>query len=104
ARDGSRRPRRELRGAAQALTLEASCRPRGPSSLALTARRAGDATRRFRDGVVEAAVPTAAGLERVRAWQTPDGLVYVRAPSAEGIERMRFGLAVDDDHTPFLRR
>jgi len=86
------------------LTLEASFRPRGPYSLALTARRAGDATRRFRDGVVEAIVPTAAGIERVRAWQTPDGLVHVRAPSAEGIERMRFGLAVDDDHTPFLRR
>jgi 3-methyladenine DNA glycosylase/8-oxoguanine DNA glycosylase len=85
------------------LTLEASLRPRGPYSLALTARRAGDATRTFRDGVLDAVVPTAQGLERVRAWQRTDGIVCIRAPSAEGIERMRFVLALDDDHTPFLR-
>jgi 3-methyladenine DNA glycosylase/8-oxoguanine DNA glycosylase len=86
------------------LTFEASLRPRGPYSLALTARRAGDATRTFRDGVVEAALPTEAGIERVRAWQRPDGIVCIRAGSAEGVERMRFALALDDDHTPFLRR
>jgi 3-methyladenine DNA glycosylase/8-oxoguanine DNA glycosylase len=86
------------------LTLEASFRPRGPYSLALTARRAGDATRTFRDGLLDAAVPTSAGVERARAWQRPDGTVCVRAESAEGLERMRFTLAVDDDHTPFLRR
>jgi 3-methyladenine DNA glycosylase/8-oxoguanine DNA glycosylase len=86
------------------LTLEASFRPRGPYSLALTARRAGDATRSFRDGLLDAAVPTDGGFERARAWQLPDGTVCVRAESAEGLERMRFMLAVDDDHTPFLRR
>jgi 3-methyladenine DNA glycosylase/8-oxoguanine DNA glycosylase len=86
------------------LTLEASLRPRGPYSLALTARRAGDVTRRFRDGVLEASIPTEGGFERVRAWQRPDGSVGIRAASAEGIERMRFTLALDDDHTPFLRR
>jgi 3-methyladenine DNA glycosylase/8-oxoguanine DNA glycosylase len=86
------------------LTLEASLRPRGPYSLALSARRAGDATRRFRDGLFEAALPTHEGVETVRAWQRPDGTVCIRAASAEGIERMRFALALDDDHTPFLRR
>jgi 3-methyladenine DNA glycosylase/8-oxoguanine DNA glycosylase len=86
------------------LTVEASLRPRGPYSLALTARRAGDATRTFRDGVFEAALLTTAGLERVRAWQRPDGIVCIRAASAEGVDRMRFTLAIDDDHTPFLRR
>ena len=86
------------------MTLEASFRPRGPYSLALTARRAGDATRSFRDGLLDAAVPTDGGVERARAWQRPDGTVFIRAASAEGLERMRFTLAVDDDHTPFLRR
>jgi 3-methyladenine DNA glycosylase/8-oxoguanine DNA glycosylase len=86
------------------LTLEASFRPRGPYSLALTARRAGDATRTFRDGLLDAAVPTSTGVERARAWQRPDGTVFIRAESDEGLERMRFTLAVDDDHTPFLRR
>jgi 3-methyladenine DNA glycosylase/8-oxoguanine DNA glycosylase len=86
------------------LTLEASFRPRGPYSLALTARRAGDATRTFREGLLDAAIPTSAGVERARAWQRPDGTVCIRAESDEGLERMRFTLAVDDDHAPFLRR
>jgi 3-methyladenine DNA glycosylase/8-oxoguanine DNA glycosylase len=85
------------------LSLQASLRPRGPYSLALTARRAGDATRTFREGVLEALVPCSEGLERVRAWQAYDGVVHVRAESAEGVERLRFLLALDDDHTPFLR-
>lgn len=86
------------------MNLEASLRPRGPYSLALTARRAGDATRTFRDGVLDAAISTEAGLERVRAWQRTDGTVCICAGSAEAIEQMRFTLALDDDHTPFLRR
>ena len=86
------------------MTVEASLRPRGPYSLALTARRAGDATRRFRDGILDAAIRTSAGVEHARAWQVPDGTVCIRAASEEGLEQMRFTLAVDDDHTPFLRR
>ena len=82
----------------------ASLRPRGPYSLALTARLVGDATRTFREGVLDAVVPVSDGAERVRAWQTHDGVVHVRAGSAEGVERLRFLLALDDDHTPFLRR
>jgi 3-methyladenine DNA glycosylase/8-oxoguanine DNA glycosylase len=80
------------------LTIRASFRPRGPYSLALTARRSGDASRRFRDGVLEALVP-----ERARARQLPDGTVEIVAPTVEGVERMRFVLALDDDHSPFLR-
>lgn len=72
--------------------------------MALTARRAGDATRSFRDGLLDAAVPTSAGVERARAWQRPDGTVCIRADSAEALERTRFMLAVEDDHTSFLRR
>jgi 3-methyladenine DNA glycosylase/8-oxoguanine DNA glycosylase len=85
------------------LTVEASLRPRGPYSLTLTAREASDATRVFRDGVLDAVVPGAAGPERARAWQTPDGSVHVLAASEEGVERIRFVLALDDDHTEFLR-
>lgn len=86
------------------MTVEASLRPRGPYSLSLAARAAGDATRTFRDGVLEAVVPGAAGPERVRAWQTPDGTVHVVAGSPEGVKRVRFVLALDDDHSEFLRR
>jgi 3-methyladenine DNA glycosylase/8-oxoguanine DNA glycosylase len=86
------------------LSVEASLRPRGPYSLTLTARRAGDATRFFRDGILDAVVPGVDGPERVRAWQTPDGRVHVLAGSAEGVERVRFVLALDDDHSEFLRR
>jgi 3-methyladenine DNA glycosylase/8-oxoguanine DNA glycosylase len=80
--------------------LEHEVRPRGPYSLALTVRWYGDATRAVRDGVVTAAVP--GGL--AHAWQRPDGIVVVRGESEQAVERLRFSLAVDDDHTPFLRR
>jgi 3-methyladenine DNA glycosylase/8-oxoguanine DNA glycosylase len=86
------------------LTVEASLRPRGPYSLALAARAASDATRVFRDGVLRAVVPGADGPECVRAWQTPDGTVQVVAGSREGVDRIRFVLALDDDHSEFLRR
>jgi 3-methyladenine DNA glycosylase/8-oxoguanine DNA glycosylase len=79
-------------------------RPRGPYSLALTARFAGDATRRFRDGVLEAVVRTEAGLERAAAAQRPDGTIVVAAATDAGAEVLRWTLAVDDDHSEFLRR
>jgi 3-methyladenine DNA glycosylase/8-oxoguanine DNA glycosylase len=74
-------------------------RPRGPYSLALTARLAGDATRRFREGHFVALLP-----ERAEAWQLPDGRVRLRAASEEALERLRFVLALDDDHSEFVRR
>jgi DNA-3-methyladenine glycosylase II len=74
-------------------------RPRGPYSLALTARLAGDATRRFRDGHFVALLP-----ERAEAWQLPDGRVRLRAENEEALERLRFVLALDDDHSEFVQR
>ena len=79
---------------------EFELRPRGPYSLALTARLASDATRTFRDGLLTAALDG----ELVRAWQRPDGAVAVQARTDEVVPRLRFVLALDDDHTEFLRR
>jgi 3-methyladenine DNA glycosylase/8-oxoguanine DNA glycosylase len=73
--------------------------PRGPYSLALSARLAGDATRRFRDGAVTALLD--GGL--AHAWQSPDGTVTIRAASPEAAARLRWMLALDDDHSDFLR-
>jgi 3-methyladenine DNA glycosylase/8-oxoguanine DNA glycosylase len=79
-------------------------RPTGPYSLALTARRAGDATRRMRDGVLTAIVRADGGIERVAAAQRPDGAVVLAGESDAGIETLRWVLALDDDHSDFLRR
>jgi 3-methyladenine DNA glycosylase/8-oxoguanine DNA glycosylase len=81
--------------------LQTAARPRGPYSLALTARRAGDATRTFRDGALTAVLP---GGALAGARQTPDGTVVLRGETVEALEQLRFVLALDDDHTPFLRR
>jgi 3-methyladenine DNA glycosylase/8-oxoguanine DNA glycosylase len=80
--------------------VEIDVRPSGPYSLKLSARVAGDATRRFRDGVVTARC----GGGIARAWQSPEGTVRIRAESAEAAEKLRWTLAVDDDHSEFLRR
>jgi 3-methyladenine DNA glycosylase/8-oxoguanine DNA glycosylase len=79
-------------------------RPRGPYSLALTARLAGDATMRKRDGVLEAVVRTTVGLERTAAAQRPDGTVVLTAATEAGLDALRWILALDDDHSEFLRR
>jgi DNA-3-methyladenine glycosylase II len=75
-------------------------RPRGPFSLELSARLAGDATRTFRDAILDAELPAG----RAVAWQRPDGTLHVRATGEEAFEQMRFVLALDDDHTPFVLR
>jgi AraC family transcriptional regulator of adaptative response / DNA-3-methyladenine glycosylase II len=80
--------------------VELDVRPRGPYSLASSARLAGDATRRFRDGVFVARLPAGGAA----AWQRPDGTVAIRAASDAAAAELRFCLALDDDHTPFLRR
>ena len=82
----------------------AAIRPRGPYSLALTARYASDATRVFRDGVLTSLVPAGSGAELTHARQRPDGVVEIAAPSDEAVARVRFVLGIDDDHTEFLRR
>jgi DNA-3-methyladenine glycosylase II len=79
-------------------------RPQGPYSLALSARFAGDATRRFRDGALTAVLRTADGLQRASASQQPDGSLTLRAPSEAALDELRWVLALDDDHSEFLRR
>jgi 3-methyladenine DNA glycosylase/8-oxoguanine DNA glycosylase len=79
---------------------EIAVKPRGPYSLALSARLAGDATRRFRDGVVTARYSGTTAQAR----QAPDGVVTIRSGSEAAAEKLRWALALDDDHTEFLRR
>ena len=82
------------------MPVEIRVGPRGPYSLSLSARLAGDATRRARDGIVSARLT--AGL--AHAWQAPDGMVTIRASSEAAAEKLRWTLALDDDHSEFLRR
>jgi 3-methyladenine DNA glycosylase/8-oxoguanine DNA glycosylase len=85
------------------VTVTAEVRPRGPYSLQLTAAST-DATRRWREGVVSAAVRTPSGAEHGAAFQRDDGSVVLHAQTAEGLAALRFVLALDDDHSEFLRR
>jgi 3-methyladenine DNA glycosylase/8-oxoguanine DNA glycosylase len=80
--------------------VEIVVRPRGPYSLALSARLAGDATRRVREGLLIARC----GGDVARAFQSPDGTVTIRSESAIAAEKLRWMLALDDDHSEFLRR
>jgi 3-methyladenine DNA glycosylase/8-oxoguanine DNA glycosylase len=80
--------------------VEIAVKPHGPYSLALSARFASDATRRFRDGLFTARYDGAIAS----AWQLPDGGVTIRSESAEAAEKLRWVLALDDDHSEFLRR
>jgi 3-methyladenine DNA glycosylase/8-oxoguanine DNA glycosylase len=80
--------------------VELGVRPRGPYSLALSARLAGDATRQMREGLVTA---RCCG-DAARAWQSRDGVVTIRSVSVEAAEKLRWMLALDDDHSEFLRR
>lgn len=86
------------------MTVELDARPRGPYSLALSARLAGDATRSFRDGVFTAALRTRDGARLASAYQHPDGTLRLRAGSEEAIAELRRVLALDDDHSEFARR
>lgn len=79
--------------------IEARLRPRGPYSLQFSARLASDATRTFRDGVFTAVLCD----EVVRARQSPDGAITVRTQTEAGVDRLRWVLALDDDHSGFLR-
>jgi 3-methyladenine DNA glycosylase/8-oxoguanine DNA glycosylase len=79
---------------------EIVARPQGPYSLALSARLAGDATRRFRDGTLTAML----GGSIAHAWQAPDGTVTIRSESEVAVQKLRWVLALDDDHSEFLRR
>jgi len=85
------------------LTLELAVRPRGPYSLAFSARYSSDATRTFRDGLFTALLEVDGRPELARAWQATDGTVTIRAESVATVDRVRWILALDDDHSEFLR-
>lgn len=89
------------------MALETSLRARGPYSLGLSAPRSGDRTRIFRDGVLTCAYQAGGEPAFARVWQRPDGELSVRleAPDpAPALDALRFLLALDDDHSEFLRR
>lgn len=89
------------------MTLETTLAPRPPYSLALSARMKSDATRFLRDGVLTLVYEAGGAATLARVWQTPEGKLRVRLESGEpeeALARLRFMLAVDDDHTEFLRR
>src|ERR1700745_468090 len=80
--------------------VELDVRPRGPYSLALSARFARGPARRGPEGLVPARCCGAVA----RAWQHRDGTVSIRSESEEAAEKLRWMLALDDDHSEFLRR
>ena len=86
------------------MTLERVVRPAGPFSLALSTKHSSDATRHLRDGTLTTALRIGERVEIGSAHQTVDGRMVLRAATEEGIERLRFILAVDADHSEFLKR
>src|SRR6185295_15700910 len=62
------------------------------------------ATRHVRDGTLTTTLRIGERVEIGSACQTLDGSVVLRAATEEGLERLRFVLALDADHTEFLRR
>jgi 3-methyladenine DNA glycosylase/8-oxoguanine DNA glycosylase len=86
------------------LSVELALEPRGPYSLALSARFASDATRMFRDGVLTQALAVDGSVQLAQAGQAPDGTVTIRAGSEAAAARLCWVLALDDDHSPFLAR
>jgi len=78
--------------------------PKGPYSLRLSGRHASDATRVVVDGTYRAVIRVDDRVERVQAAQRVDGTVVVAAESDAGIDHVRFALALDDDHSEFVRR
>ena len=89
------------------MAIETLLRPRGPYSLELSARHANDRTRLFRDGLLTCVFEAGGAPALALVWQDRDGSLRVRleAGSPEAaLDGLRFLLAVDDDHTEFLRR
>jgi 3-methyladenine DNA glycosylase/8-oxoguanine DNA glycosylase len=84
------------------VSFELAVTPRGPYSLALSARRSSDATRTFREGMLTQVLAVDDRVETARAWQSPGGSVTIRADSVAAAERLRWLLALDDDHSGFL--
>jgi 3-methyladenine DNA glycosylase/8-oxoguanine DNA glycosylase len=84
--------------------VEDLVRPRGPFSLRVSARRAGDQTRRFDGRVLVCLFELDGRLERAACWQETGGAIAFRALSEEGLERLRAVLPLEADHSEFLER
>jgi 3-methyladenine DNA glycosylase/8-oxoguanine DNA glycosylase len=84
--------------------VEDLVRPRGAFSLRVSARLAGDATRRFDGRLLVCLFEIDGRLERAACWQQPDGAVAFRALSEQGLERLRTVLPLEADHSEFLER
>jgi 3-methyladenine DNA glycosylase/8-oxoguanine DNA glycosylase len=83
--------------------LEADITPRGPYSLRLSARGS-VVGRSYGGGVFAVQLDVDGRTERGIAAQRRDGSLRLRAETEEGLAQLRFVLAVDDDHSGFLRR
>ena len=87
------------------MTLEQVVRPAGPYSLVLCTRHSTDATRSVRDGILGTTLLVdGSRVEIGRAFQRHDGALVLQAESEAGLARLGFVLALDDDHSEFLRR
>jgi 3-methyladenine DNA glycosylase/8-oxoguanine DNA glycosylase len=84
------------------MPIEVDVRPAGPYSLRLSAR--GGYGRSYQGGLFAVQLAIGDRIERAIAGQRSDGSLRLRAESEEGLARLRFVLAVDDDHSEFLRR
>jgi 3-methyladenine DNA glycosylase/8-oxoguanine DNA glycosylase len=90
-----------------AMRLETTLRPARPYSLADSVRGAAGGTRRLRSGVLDLWDLVDGTPVRMRVGQRPDGTLAAwadGAPPERALERLRFLLALDVDHSPFLRR
>jgi 3-methyladenine DNA glycosylase/8-oxoguanine DNA glycosylase len=85
------------------MPVEADVRPRGPFSLRLSARGSVEG-RGYREGVFSSVLAVGGRVERGIAAQRQDGSLRLRAESEAGLAQLRFVLALDDDHSEFLRR
>jgi 3-methyladenine DNA glycosylase/8-oxoguanine DNA glycosylase len=84
--------------------VEDLVRPRGPFSLRISARLAGDATRRFDGRILVGLFEVDGGLERAACWQQTDGSIAFRARSEGALEQLKATLPLAGDHSEFLRR
>ena len=84
--------------------VTAELRPKGPYSLRRSGRLASDATRVVSNGTYRATVRVDDRLEQAHALQRSDGTIVVTAESEAGVDHVRFALALDDDHSEFVRR
>ena len=85
------------------MPFEADVRPRGPFSLRMSTR-GGVPGRAYRGGVFAVQLAIEGRTERAIAAQRSDGSLRLRAETQAGLEQLRFVLALDDDHSEFLRR